>query len=47
MQQFPYTTNLDIKFNHLQKIDIPQLVEAYHQRGTIITSQLPLLHKKV
>ncbi|MCL2414000.1 MAG: cupin domain-containing protein [Bacteroidales bacterium] len=26
--QFPYTTNLDIKFNHLEKIDIPQLVEA-------------------
>ena len=28
MQRSPYTTNLDIKFSHLEKIDIPQLVEA-------------------
>jgi len=27
MTQFPYTTNLNIKFPHLEKIDIPQLVE--------------------
>ncbi|MCL2682689.1 MAG: cupin domain-containing protein [Bacteroidales bacterium] len=26
--RFNYITNLDIKFNHLEKIDIPQLVEA-------------------
>jgi len=25
--QFSYTTNLNIKFSHLEKIDIPQLVE--------------------
>ena len=26
-KQFDYVTNLDIKFDHLQKIDIPQIVE--------------------
>jgi mannose-6-phosphate isomerase-like protein (cupin superfamily) len=27
-KQFNYVTKLDIKFEHLQKIDIPQMVEA-------------------
>ncbi len=26
-KQFPYTTNLDIKFDHLQLIDVPQIVK--------------------
>ena len=27
-KQYTYVTNLDIKFEHLQKIDIPSMVEA-------------------
>jgi mannose-6-phosphate isomerase-like protein (cupin superfamily) len=26
-KQFPYTTNLDIRFDHLQLIDVPQIVK--------------------
>ena len=26
---YPYVTRLDVKFDHLQKIDIPEMVKAY------------------
>jgi mannose-6-phosphate isomerase-like protein (cupin superfamily) len=27
-QEYPYVTKLDVKFDHLQKIDIPEMVKA-------------------
>ena len=27
-QQYPYVTKLDIKFDHLQRLDIPEMVKA-------------------
>jgi mannose-6-phosphate isomerase-like protein (cupin superfamily) len=27
-QQYPYVTKLEVKFDHLQKIDIPEMVKA-------------------
>lgn len=27
-QEYPYVTKLDIKFDHLQKIDVPEMVKA-------------------
>jgi mannose-6-phosphate isomerase-like protein (cupin superfamily) len=31
-KQFPYTTNLDIQFDHLQLIDVPQIVKECKDR---------------
>ena len=31
-QEYPYVTRLDIKFDHLERIDIPEMVRATHDK---------------
>ena len=32
MQEFNYTTHLDIKFNHFEKIDVPEMVRQVKEK---------------
>ena len=31
-EEFPYVTNLDVKFKHFERIDIPSIVEEYKHK---------------